>query len=216
MSGRMVCTAVLVLALWASTAVAEQARMAVLDLVPVGFDREEAALLSQRLRAEFKAMKRFELVMRDDLYAMVEGKGLEAMDCDDACLEDLGQGLGARWVVSGSIRRRGQEVQIEAQLYDVKRQFAFSQITRKAQYDLERLENREMKRLAEELVPPDEGGGMPWWLLVLGGAGGAVWLAMQSGEGSGDAAGDGNGDPRDPNAPAGSSTGTADIIGTFP
>ena len=47
---------------------------------------------------------------------------------------------------------------------------------------------------------------MPW--LVLGGAGGGVWFAMQGGDEPGVAAGD----PDDPIDPL---TGTADVIGTF-
>ena len=213
MRRRMLWWLALALISWANASAADKARLAVLDLVPVEFDADEASLLSQQLRYELRAMKRFGLVTRDDLYAMVVGKGLHVASCDDSCLEALGRSLGARWMVAGTIRLRDDEVRIEAQLYDVERGFAFSRITRKADYDLERLQKREMKRLAEELVPPDEGGGVPWWLLVLGGAGGA-WFATQGG-GSGDAAGDGPRNARDPADPNDPLQGTADIVGTF-
>ena len=54
MRGRAFCTGALVLALWASGAAAEKARLAVLDLVPEAFDRTEALSLSQRLRDELR------------------------------------------------------------------------------------------------------------------------------------------------------------------
>lgn len=202
----------LALVVSAGGAAAEKTRLAVLDLVPVVFAAAEAETLSVRLRQQLRAMKRFDLVARDDLYAMVQGKGLDAEACDDACLEVLGRALGVRWIVAGSLRLDDDEVHIEAQLYDVKRRFAFSRITRKAGYDLQRLEKREMKRLAEELVPPDDGGGVPWWLLVLGGAGGAAWFATQGGDGVGDAVGDGS---RDADGPVDPLTGTAVIIGSI-
>ena len=83
-----------------------------------------------------------------------------------------------------------------------------SQITRKAKYDLERLEHREINRLAEELVPRTRVGGCPggcWcWAvreevcsLQCRAATSRVLLRAY---------------PDDPIDPL---TGTADVIGTF-
>ena len=184
-------------------------RMAVLDLAPSDFDPTEAVLLSQRLRFELDEMRRFELVERSDVYAFIDGKGLDAGACGEICLQTVGRALGAAWVVAGSIRLVGDKVRIEALLYEVESDFTFTQITRNADYDLERLRNKEMRRLARELVPPEKSTGVPWWLLVLGAGGGAAWWATQSGDdaGSGNAGGDGNGP---------SQTGSAQIVGTFP
>ena len=199
----------LALVLPVSGAAADKARLAVLDLIPVDIGVTETSLLSTRFRQEFDEMERFDMVSREDLYAQIEGKGFAVASCDDACLDALGQGLGLRWIVSGTIRLENDRVRIEAQLYDIKRKYAFSRITRKAKYDIERLEKREMKHLAEQLVPPEERGGTSWWLVVLGGAGAAVWFFSQGGD---DGIAEVDAQSQDPREPL---TGTADIIGTF-
>lgn len=192
-------------------------RMAVLDLVPSAFDNTEALLLSQRLRHEFDEMGRFDLIERSDLYAFLDGKGLDTATCDDSCLQSVGRALRTEWIVSGSIRRVGDKVHIQGLLYEVKNDFTFAKTTRKVDYDIERLRKKEMRRLAQELVATEGGStGVPWWLLVLGAGGGAAWYVTQSGDdttpgsGNGDGGGNGNrgGDP--------SQTGSAAITGTFP
>ena len=173
-------------------------RMAVLDLKASEFDATEALLLSERLRFELNRMRRYELVERSDLYALADELGLDPGACDERCLATLGKALEVRWVVAGNIQRLGDSVRIEALLFDVSRQFAFSRIAREPRYDIGRLREKEMRRLAEELVPPQEGSAVPWWLLVLGAGGGAAWWATQ-GAGAG-----------------GGVTGSADVVGTFP
>ena len=181
-------------------------RMAVLDLTPTDFDATEALLLSERLRYELDEMGRFDLVERADLYAFIDGKGLDAATCDETCLRVVGRALGAAWVVTGSIRPEKDRIRIEASLFEVESDFFFARVTRKTDRDPEHLRDREMRRLARELVPPEESTGVPWWLLVLGAGGGAAWWATQSGDDAGN--GNGGGDP--------SRTGSADITGTFP
>ena len=186
-------------------------RMAVLDLVPSSFDHTEALLLSQRLRYEFDEMDRFNLVERSDLSAFLEGKGVDSATCGDTCLQAIGRALGAEWVVSGSIRMVGDKVHVQGLLYEVKNRFNFAKSTRKADYDLERLRDKEMRRLARELVPADGGStGLPWWLVILGAGGGAAWYATQGGDDTTPGGGNGNGggDP--------SFTGSAMVTGTFP
>jgi len=203
------------LACLALIAVAAEARdrMAVLDLVPSAFDHTEALLLSQRLRHEFDVMGRFDLIERSDLYAFLEGRGLDTATCDDSCLRAIGRALGTEWIVSGSIRQVGEKVHIRGLLYEVKNDFIFAQTTRKMDYDIERLRKKEMRRLAQELVATEGGStGLPWWLLVLGAGGGAAWYVTQSGDdatpGGANGNGNGGGDP--------SQTGSAAITGTFP
>ena len=103
-------------------AVAAEARerLAVLDLAPAAFDHTEALLLSQRLRHEFDELDRFDLVERSDLYAFMEGSGLNDATCDDPCLQALGRALGAEWVVSGNIGLVGNVVHLRALLYEVR------------------------------------------------------------------------------------------------
>ena len=184
-------------------------RMAVLDLTPTDFDATEALLLSERLRYELDEMGRFDLVGRADLYAFIDGKGLDAARCDETCLQVVGRALGAAWVVTGNIRSEKDRVRIEASLFEVENDFFFTRVTRKADRDPRRLRDKEMRRLARELVPPQKSTGVPWWLLVLGAGGGAAWWATQSGDDAGNGnGGNGGGDP--------SRTGSADITGTFP
>ncbi len=191
--------------------------MAVLDLVPSSFDHTEALLLSQRLRHEFDEMDRFDMVERSDLYALLDGKGLDTATCDDSCLQAVGRALWTAWIVSGSIRRVGDKVHIQGLLYEVKNDFTFAKTTRKVDYDIERLRKREMRRLARELVPADGGStGVPWWLLVLGAGGGAAWYATQGGDDVTPGGANGNGGSSDNGGGDPSQTGSAAITGTFP
>ena len=186
----------LLLACLALIAVAAEARdrIAVLDLVPSAFDHTEALLLSQRLRHEFDEMGRFDLIERSDLYAFLEGRGLDTATCDDSCLRAIGRALGTEWIVSGSIRQVGEKVHIRGLLYEVKNDFIFAQTTRKMDYDIERLRKKEMRRLAQELVATEGGStGLPWWLLVLGAGGGAAWYVTQSGDDATPRGANGNG-----------------------
>jgi TolB-like protein len=187
-------------------------RMAVLDLAPAGFDRTESLLLSQRLRHEFDKNGYFNLVERSDLYAFIEGKRLDDAACDEACLQTIGRALGTKWVVSGSIRSVGNRIHIEALLYDVNDDFILRQVTRKVDLDPERIREKEMRRLVQELVPDGGSTGIPWWLLVLGAGGGAAYWATQSGDDTGP--GNGNGNDNGGDDPA--LSGAADITGTFP
>jgi len=200
-------------------AVAAEARdrMAVLDLVPSSFDNTEALLLSQRLRHEFDEMDHFDMVERSDLYALLEGKGLDTATCDDSCLRAIGRALRTEWIVSGSIRRVGGKVHIQGLLYEVKNDFIFAKTTRKVDYDIERLRKKEMRRLAQELVATEGGStGVPWWLLVLGAGGGAAWYVTQSGDDTTPGGANGNGGSGDNGGGDPSQTGSAAITGTFP
>ncbi len=192
-------------------------RLVVFDLAPERFDREQAAGLSERLRRELGSMGHVELIARADLYAYMAGKGLELGGCDPACRDAVAAALGAGWIVAGGIEPVGDEVRIEAMLYDTGKRRVRERVERRVSADPQRLQDREMPRLARDLAPPRRGGGgFPWVLLLLGAGGGGAWLALQDegkdgGAGGGGPGGGGDGGGGRP----GDEFGAAEITGIF-
>ena len=184
-------------------------RLAVFDLAPEKFDREVAQQLSEQLRREFRRLDHLELVERADLYAYLVGKGLNSTACDRPCLVAVGRGLGVRWIIAGDIMAAGDQVRLQAMLYDPVAERVSKQVDRKVSADVQRLREREMEKLARELSPPQKGGGFQWLLLLLGAGGGGAWWALQDGGGpSDDGAGPGDGYQD-------GELGAADVIGTI-
>ena len=188
-------------------AVEGRERTAVFDLTPEQFDRAVAQTLSQRLRQEFRRMDHLELVERSDLYAFLVGKGLDMTACDRPCLDAVGRALGARWIVAGRIATAGDRVRIEAMLYDPQQERVSKHVDRKVSADVERLREREMERLARDLSPAKQGGGIPWLLLLLGAGGGGAWWAIQANGTGGSAEGGGT---------DGNGLGAAEVTGIIP
>lgn len=183
--------------------------IAILDLVALDVDATETLLLSQRLRDEWQ--KRADVVERADLYATLAQKGIDASPCvDEDCMATVGRATGVRWVVTGSVSARKEKLHLEAQLYRVDQQHVFSSADREAD-SWEKLRRREAEKLVAALWPGDAGGGMPWWLLVLGGGAATYWKLGDSGK---DTKGHGA-NPSDGDAPQSDALGAAAIIGTF-
>lgn len=89
-------------------------------------------------------------------------------------------------------------------------QHVFSSADREAD-SWEKLRRREAEKLVAALWPGDSGGGIPWWLLVLGGGAATYWKLGDSGKdtkGQSPTLNDGD-------APQSDALGAAAIIGIF-
>lgn len=196
------------LALFCEPAQARE-NIAILDLVALDVDATEALLLSQHWRDEWQ--KRGNVIARADLYSILAQKSIEPSTCSDSdCMEAVGRAAGVQWVVTGSVSARKEKLRIEAQLYRVDQQHVFSSADREAD-SWEKLRRREAEKLVAALWPGDSGGGIPWWLLVLGGGAATYWKLGDSGK---DTKGQ-SPNPNDGDAPQSDALGAAAIIGIF-
>ncbi len=96
--------------------------IAVLDLFPgTGIEREKARFLSDILRSFLANDKRFTLVDRNNMEAILKEQGFQISDyCDSSeCSVRVGRLLGVEKMVSGTIGRLGERLMVTLQILDV-------------------------------------------------------------------------------------------------
>ena len=86
-------------------ATGERMPVAVLDFKGLGLDKQETAILSDRLRAELVGMGVFQVVERGRMQEILEEQGLQqnAVCNTDECAVEMGRMIGVQQIVAGSI-----------------------------------------------------------------------------------------------------------------
>ncbi len=91
--------------------------VAVLDFEPKGLPGYEAETLTERLRSEIANTKAVRLTDRKLLEKILNEQGLQQSGCTtDECAAEVGQLLGAQYMISGSIGKLGDTYTIDAKM----------------------------------------------------------------------------------------------------
>ena len=94
--------------------------VAVLDFEANGIPDYEAETLTERLRSEIANTKAFRITDRKLLDKIINEQALQQSGCTtDECAAEVGQLLGAQYMISGSIGKLGQTFTVDAKLVSV-------------------------------------------------------------------------------------------------
>lgn len=95
-------------------------RLAVLYFKANLVKSEEADIVSDRLRSEFVNQKRFVVVDRKNMEAILKEQQVQLIDCTETeCAIQMGEILNVRWIVLGSLSRVEGDYFMTAELVDV-------------------------------------------------------------------------------------------------
>ena len=107
----------LILTLSNITAQEAKPSVAVLDFEARGIPGYEAETLTERLRTEIATTKAVQLVDRKLLQSILEEQGLQQSGCTtDECAAEVGQLLGAQYIISGAVGKLGETYSIDTKM----------------------------------------------------------------------------------------------------
>lgn len=95
--------------------------LAVNDLLPRNISESDAQLISERIRSELVKSGHYQVMERSQMDEILKEQGFQASGAcsDDACLVEMGQLLGVRYMVSGVIGKMGDLYTSTLKLIDV-------------------------------------------------------------------------------------------------
>ena len=111
----------LVFVLFSSLSIAQQT-VGILDFEGIGISSDESKALSNRFGTEFQTYSsgRYVLVERQQMGAILEEQGLQQSGCvSSECAVEVGNALGAKYIVTGSISKVGTFYSVNAKLVNV-------------------------------------------------------------------------------------------------
>jgi TolB-like protein len=94
--------------------------LAVSDLAAQGVKESEVVVISEQLRVELMKSPRIRLIERSQMQAILKEQGFQQSGCtSDACAVEVGQLLGVRNMVIGSVGMAGSYTVLSARVIDV-------------------------------------------------------------------------------------------------
>ena len=91
--------------------------IAVLDLLAKGVDSVDASVLSEKVRGEFINSKKFQVIERNAVEAVLMEQGFQQSGCmSNECVAEAGQLLGVKYMVAGSIGKIEQTYLLSVRL----------------------------------------------------------------------------------------------------
>ena len=137
---------------------AQEIPIAVMDFDGFGISQVEAIALSNRLRNELFRLGTFDVVDRGMMENILTEQDFQMVGCtSNECLVEVGQLLGAKQMMGGSISKVGNTFSVSARLVDVET----GRVLRVSDFDLrgelDDMLTRGMKRVAV-MLSGDEGG----------------------------------------------------------
>ena len=114
--------AILTIVVCSSFIIAQESKpsVAVLDFEARGIPGYEAETLTERLRTEIATTKAVQLVDRKLLQSILEEQGLQQSGCTtDECAAEVGQLLGAQYIISGAVGKLGETYSIDTKMVSV-------------------------------------------------------------------------------------------------
>ena len=162
---------------------AEKPKLAVLELQALGAPQDTAAALTEAMTQELTKRGFFDVISSRDIQTLLGvERQKQLMGCGDdssSCLAELAGALGSRFVLSGTLAKLGDALQLSVQMLDTQKSQTVARGVRLAS-DAESLVGQLPWLLAEATatpLPAPPSRALPVTLLVVGGAavmGGAV------------------------------------------
>jgi len=129
----------------------ERVPIGVLDLQGNGITTSDARAISDRLRFYINEFGVFQLLERNEMQAIVEEQGLQISGCvDTECAVQIGQILGVKKMVAGSISRVESFYTIQIRMFDVETSTIEAMAVSDAA-SIERMMNNAARNVAEDL-----------------------------------------------------------------
>jgi TolB-like protein len=99
---------------------AKTVSIAVSDLAAQGVKESEAAVISEQIRVEFMKSQRIRLIERSQMQEILKEQGFQQTGCtNDACAVEIGQLLGVKNIVIGSVGMAGSYTVLAVRVLDV-------------------------------------------------------------------------------------------------
>ncbi len=167
----------------ALTAATEKPRLAVLDIQALGASKEDAVALTEAATAELSRRAFFDVVSSRDIQTLLGVERQKAiLGCGEdssSCMAELASALGSRFVLSGTLTKLGDALQLSLQMLDSSKGQPVGRSVRLAN-DAGTLARQLPWALAEATatpLPPPPSKALPWTLVGVG-AGAAVTGAV--------------------------------------
>lgn len=110
----------------------EKQTLAVLDFDAIGISAQEARILTNRLRTNLVLLDIYSVIDRGNMEQILEEQDFQLAGCtSDECAVEVGQLLGAKLILAGSIGKIGQIFSIELRLIEVET----GEIVKSSSYD---------------------------------------------------------------------------------
>jgi TolB-like protein len=94
--------------------------LAVGDLVAQGIKQSEAAIISDQLRFELSRSKQIRLIERSQMQEILKEQGFQQSGCtSDACAVEVGQLLGVKNMIIGTVGKAGSYTVLTVRVLDV-------------------------------------------------------------------------------------------------
>lgn len=155
---------------------AEKPKLAVLELQALGTPPETASALTEAMTQELTRRGFFDVVSSRDIQTLLGvERQKQLLGCSDdasSCLAELAGALGSRFVLSGSLAKLGDALQLSVQMLDTQKSQTVARGVRLAN-DVDALVAQLPYLLAESTatpLPPPPSRALPVTLLAVGGA----------------------------------------------
>lgn len=153
----------------------EKPRLAVLDIQAVGASKDDAVALTDAVTAELSRRAFFDIISSRDIQTLLgveRQKQLFGCDESSSCMAELANALGSRFVLSGTLTRLGDALQLSLQMLDSVKGQPVGRSVRLAS-DAGTLAKQLPWALAEATatpLPPPPSKVLPWTLVGVGAA----------------------------------------------
>ncbi|HEX2956361.1 MAG TPA: CsgG/HfaB family protein [Chitinispirillaceae bacterium] len=99
----------------------EPVTLAVNDLNAQGVKESDAAVISEQLRAELMKSRKIQLVERSQMQEILKEQGFQQSGCtSDACAVEIGQLIGVKNIIVGSVGAAGSYTVLSIRVIDVR------------------------------------------------------------------------------------------------
>ena len=131
----------------------EKISIAVSDFLAQGISKDEAAIITNRVRSELTKTGVFTVVERGQMEAILKEQGFQQSGCTtDECIVEVGQLLNVKQMVAGSIGKIGSILTINARVIDVATGRIIKTVDSDCKCKIEELLTKTTKDIAEKLA----------------------------------------------------------------
>ena len=127
--------------------------IAVSDLIGQGVNQTEANVVTEQLRAELHKTGHFRIIERSQMQEILKEQGFQQTGCtSDACAVQVGQLLGVRDIVVGTIGIAGSYTMLTVRIIDVQTGEVIVDETEKTTGGIDRMVEKGIKEITGKLA----------------------------------------------------------------